>query len=304
MAFSISDEQDYPRITPAVQWLIALNVAIYFLQLTIVRDADMWAALGFKLTDLTEQPWTIVTYMFAHGSFLHIAVNMYMLWLFGPRIEHSWSSGRFAFFYVLCGLGGWLFHLLFAREGVLIGASGAIFGVMLAYAMRWPDDEIVIFPFVFLRLKMKWLVLLLAGFNLAAGVGSAAAGSGVAYFAHLGGFAVAWLYLRWTAMPSTDRLRHRVAAAPDLTDDPPRPIPRSQSRPRERLSEVDEVVARSNAIASRQRPRDDRRTATVTPPSLEAIDPVLDKISRQGIESLTGEERRLLEEYSKRLRRG
>jgi membrane associated rhomboid family serine protease len=302
MAFSLSDDQDYPRITPAVQWLIALNVAIFFLQLTIVRDLDMWAALGFKLTDLTEQPWTIVTYMFVHGSFLHLGVNMYMLWLFGPRIEHGWSSGRFSFFYVLCGLGGWLFHLLFAREGTLIGASGAIFGVMLAYAMRWPDDEITIFPFVFLRLKMKWLVVLLGGFNLVMGIGGAAVGAGVAYFAHLGGFAVAWLYLRWTAMPSGERLRHRVAAAPDVTDEPPRPIPRSQPRPRERLSEVDEVVARSNAIAQHRHP-ETRRSATVTPPSLDAIDPVLDKISRQGMDSLTPAERRLLEEYSKRLRR-
>lgn len=301
MAFSISDEQDYPRITPAVQWLIALNVAVFFLQLTVVRAEDMWGALGFQLMDLTEQPWTILTYMFVHGGFVHLAVNMYMLWLFGPRIEHSWSSGRFSFFYVLCGLGGWLFHLLFARQGVLIGASGAIYGVMLAYALRWPDDELTIFPFVFLRLKMKWVVLLLVGINLSLGIGGAAVGSGVAYFAHLGGFAVAWLYLRWTAMPSVDRLRTRVSAAPDISDEPPRPIPRNQPRPRERLSEIDEVVARSNAIAQ-QRPREARRTATATPPSLEAIDPVLDKISRQGIESLTPAEKRLLEEYSRRLR--
>ena len=95
MAYSISDEQDYPRITPAVQWLIAINVAIFFLQLTVVRDADMWGALGFELRDLTEQPWTIVTYMFAHAGFWHLALNMYTLWLFGPRIEHAWSPGSF-----------------------------------------------------------------------------------------------------------------------------------------------------------------------------------------------------------------
>ncbi|HET7622921.1 MAG TPA: rhomboid family intramembrane serine protease, partial [Gemmatimonadaceae bacterium] len=139
MPFSEFEEQDSPRLTPAVQWLIAINVAVYFLQLTLVGPVDIQRALAFEVRDLTERPWTIVTYMFVHAGFWHLALNMWMLWLFGPRLERAWNSRSFTFYYVLCGLGGWLFHLMIARDGsYLLGASAAIYGVMLAYAMRWP----------------------------------------------------------------------------------------------------------------------------------------------------------------------
>ena len=141
MSYSATDEHDVPRMTPAVQWLIAINVAIYFLSLTVVSPADMMASLAFKMGDLTTRPWTIVTYMFVHAGFFHLLFNMWSLWLFGPRLEQAWGSRSFSFYYLLCGLGGWLAHLLFVHPGqgvVLLGASAAIFGVMLAYAVRWP----------------------------------------------------------------------------------------------------------------------------------------------------------------------
>ena len=92
MPFSEFEEQDSPRITPAVQWLIAINVAVYFLQLTLVGPVDIQRALAFEVRDLTERPWTIVTYMFVHAGFWHLAVNMWMLWLFGPRLERALDS--------------------------------------------------------------------------------------------------------------------------------------------------------------------------------------------------------------------
>ena len=90
MNASATDEYDIPRLTPAVQWIIAINVAVFFLQLTVVRPADMVAALAFKSPgDLTQRPWTIATYMFVHAGFLHLAFNMWTLWLFGPRLEQA-----------------------------------------------------------------------------------------------------------------------------------------------------------------------------------------------------------------------
>jgi membrane associated rhomboid family serine protease len=308
MSFLGTDEQEHPRITPAVQWLIALNVAIFFLRLTVVRQPDLESALAFNLPDLTARPWTIFTYMFVHAGFLHLAVNMYALWLFGPRVERVWGARSFSFYYILCGLGGWLFFVMFSRGGYLLGASAAIYGVMLAYAMRWPDEELVLFPFIFISIKVKWLVVLIAGLSLALGLWGASAGSsGVAHFAHLGGFAFGWLYLRASSGAGLDRLRHRISPVPDEPDDhPPRAIPRSPPRAGRERPEIDEIVARSNAAVAN---RPSKQRGTLLPLSrrfgkkkTDELNRVLDKISARGIGSLTAEERVLLEEMSKRLR--
>ena len=145
MSFTVTDDLEPPRMTPAVRWLIAMNVVVYFLQMTMIDRADIQAGLGFHVRDLTEQPWTVLTYMFVHGDFLHIFFNMYSLWLFGRRVEQAWNPRSFGLYYVWCGLGAWLMHLMITRDGTLIGASGAVYGVMLAYAMRWPDDVVLFF---------------------------------------------------------------------------------------------------------------------------------------------------------------
>ena len=303
MSFSEIDEQDYPRMTPAVRGLIAINIAIYFLQLTIVGASNMQHALAFEVHDLTARPWTIGTYMFVHAGFWHLALNMWMLWVFGPRVERAWSSRSFTFYYVLCGLGGWLFHLMIARDGsYLLGASAAIYGVMLAYAMRWPDDEVRLFPLIFIALKVRWYVVLLVGLNLAQGLWSMGSSGGVAYLAHLGGLFVGYLYLRVSATHGIDRLRHRMSQLPDISDDTPRAIPRAQPRSRERTNEIDEIVARSNAMAAKRQGGSPTLTSKVGKKKTDELNLVLDKISERGIGSLTSDERRLLEEMSKRLR--
>jgi membrane associated rhomboid family serine protease len=293
-------DPDSPRLTRAVQWLIAINVAIYFLQITIVGADNMQAALGFSSRSLPTTWWTVVTYMFVHGGFWHLTLNMYSLWLFGPKLEHAWSPGEFVRYYILCGLGGWFFHLLFAREGLILGASAAVFGVMLACAVRWPDSEVYVVGI--LPVRVKWLVAVLVGLNLVGGVVVGDHGGGVAYLTHLGGLAAGWLYLRSATATSIDRLRQRVSQLPDVPDEPPRAIPRSLPRAREKGREIDEIIARSNAALSRR--------TTTSPPvvgreleRLTDLNLVLDKISEQGIDSLTSTERKLLEEMSKELRK-
>jgi hypothetical protein len=135
------------------------------------------------------------------------------------------------------------------------------------------------------------------------GIGSQE-GGGVAHFAHLGGMLTAWLYLRWLqGAPSLESLRQRMSQTPDIPDDepPPRAIPRPRPRERERLPESDEVVAKSNAITARRSARTGLASKSGDERA-DALDAVLDKISRQGLESLTLDERRLLEEVSRRLR--
>ncbi|HEX4935660.1 MAG TPA: rhomboid family intramembrane serine protease, partial [Gemmatimonadaceae bacterium] len=250
MGLTYSDDTESPRLTKAVQWLIAINVAIYFLQLTVVGAQNMLPALGFSADDLSRSWWTIGTYMFVHGGFWHLALNMYTLYVFGPRVEHAWSAGEFTRYYVLCGLGGWFFHLLFARDSLLIGASAAVLGVTLAYASRWPDDEVLLFGVV--PLKVKWMVTLMVALNLIGGM-SEGQGGGVAYLAHLGGLAAGWLYLRSaTGSGGIDRFKQRMTPATDIPDETPRAIPRSMPRAREKGNEIDDIIARSNAAVSRR----------------------------------------------------
>jgi membrane associated rhomboid family serine protease len=299
MSYAHAEDAEYPRVTPAVQWLIAINVAIYFLQLTVVGADNMQLALGFQVRDLGHSWWTIVTYMFAHGGFWHLALNMYTLWLFGPRVEHAWSAGEFSRYYILCGLGGWFAHLLFARNSLLIGASAAVLGVTLAYAMRWPDDEVYLFGVV--PLKVKWMVAMLIVANLVGGMTAGEQASGIAYLAHLGGLAAGWLYLRTSSATSIDRLRQRVSQIPEVPDETPRAIPRSLPRSREKVQEIDDIVAKSKAAVAR-RPVVAPVITKPAPKRTDEIDLVLDKISEQGLDSLTHDERRLLEEMSKRLK--
>jgi membrane associated rhomboid family serine protease len=141
MSWTATDEPDAPRMTRVVQVLIAINVAMAFLEATIVPD-EIASLFAFRPGPLAENWWTAFTYMFLHGGLWHLAMNMYTLWLFGPRLEHVWGSRSFALFYVWCGLGGAVFHALLGGLQPMVGASAAIFGVMLAYAMHWPRDEI------------------------------------------------------------------------------------------------------------------------------------------------------------------
>jgi membrane associated rhomboid family serine protease len=291
-----TDEQDYPRMTRVVQVLLAINIAVAFLAATIV-PADIMSQFAFRSGPLVETWWTAFTYMFLHAGLWHLGMNMYTLWIFGPRLEHLWDSRSFALFYVWCGLGGAVFHAFFGGLAPMVGASAAIFGVMLAYAMHWPRDEIYFFGVI--PMRVSTLVVLLAVVNLAFGFTSGS--SGVAYFAHLGGFAFAFLYLKKPQHVSIEQLRQRVSPAPDVGDDmTPRATPRPSSRSRHR-DEVDEIVAQSKAAVA-------KRPARLGPgkrqgdAKAEELDRVLDKISRHGLTSLTPGERKLLDEMSKQLR--
>ncbi len=297
------DQPAHPRMTPAVQWLIAANVGVFFLQVTLFGGDSVFRALGLDPARFPAEWWTIVTYMFVHGGLWHIAFNMLSLWMFGPRIEHIWGARSFTYFFLWCGIGGAIAHLFFTGEAGLVGASAAVMGVLLAYALRWPDEEVYVFGV--LPMKTRWLVAWLALINLAMGISSANGGSGIGWFAHLGGLAFGWIYLRVSAFGGLDNFRRWVSPVPDEPEDyrtVPRRVPRNRDRT-DRGDGIDEVVAKSNAVAAKS-----GRTAVLprpeksTPQSAEKLDMVLDKISKLGIESLTTEEQAILEEMSRKLR--
>jgi membrane associated rhomboid family serine protease len=287
------------RLTPAVRALIAINVAVVFVQIAVLSRDPYPSLLAFDANGLPGRWFTAFTYLFAHVGVAHLLANMYGLFLFGPRVERELGTKKFTWFYLLCGLGGVVFQMLFIRSGTLIGSSAAVFGVMTAYAMQWPDDEVYLM-FV-LPMRVRTLVVGLVVFNLVMGVAATGPTGGVniAYIAHAGGVIAAYIYLRMSTSTSMDQVRQRVANLPDA-DEPPRAIPRNMPR-RERADEVDDIVAKSKAAVS-------KRVVASTQPAprreakAEELNRVLDKISEHGIESLTIEERRVLEESSQLLR--
>lgn len=309
MAISIQyDEHETPRLTRGVQALLAINVAMLFLQWTLVSKADSFAVLGFQDVSLQQTLWSALTYMFVHFGLWHLALNMYALLTFGPRLEAMMGTRAFSLYYVWCGLGGAMAHLVFVRMGLLVGSSAAVFGVMFAYLQQWPKDEVALFGAIPMR---AWtLVLLLVVANLVAGMIGAgdaiAGGERVAYLAHVGGLAFGWLYYRTPPAASLDRLRQRISPAPDYQDEaPPRAIPRTLPRARAQRDEVDEIVAKSKAVAGQKRPS---ARAVVTPVRTSSetraaeLDRVLDKISSTGLDSLSMDERAVLDEMARRLR--
>jgi membrane associated rhomboid family serine protease len=178
----------YP-LTPWVRRLLIANVFVFFVQYTMPAFTD---AFVFVPRYVLFRPWTIITYMFLHAGFSHILFNMLGLFFFGPRVEERLGSKRFAQLYFVSGISGALLSVAFAPYAAIIGASAAVFGVMLAFAMFWPRDRILIWGII--PVEARWLVIITTALALYSGLSGSR--GGVADFAHLGGYLGAWLFLR------------------------------------------------------------------------------------------------------------
>ena len=183
-------------VPPVVKALIVANVAIHLI--TRFFDADgMIRALALVpprvLVDF--ELWRLVTYQFIHAGAWHEALNMLMLWMFGSELEQRWGGSFFLKYYLVCGIGGGLTYTL-VRAGVAdptVGASGAIFGVLMAYGM-WFPNRVVLLGFLF-PVRVRHVIVFLIVIELLQGVEST--GDGIAHAAHLGGMAFGYVYLRW-----------------------------------------------------------------------------------------------------------
>src|SRR5215216_6073563 len=179
-------------MTPWVKRLLIANVAVFFVQLTVPGATQF---LAFIPAYALVRPWSFVTYMFAHSptQYTHILFNMLVLYFFGPRVEERLGSNHFIRLYFISGIVGALLSIVFAQGGYIVGASGAIFGVQLAFAKYWPRERIYIWGILPVE---AWLLVLVTTV-LALWSGFTGGGGGVAHFAHLGGYLGAWLYLIW-----------------------------------------------------------------------------------------------------------
>jgi len=177
-------------LTPWVRRLLLANVAVFLLT---AASPVLYRSLLLYPPWVLYRPWTLVTYMFLHGGFGHLFFNMLGLYFFGPRLEDRLGGTPFLVLYFLSGLGGAVFSFLFARQYPVVGASGAVYGVLLGFAMFWPRERIYLW--MVLPVEAWLLAVLLVVGSLWAGVGGSA--SRTAHFAHLGGLAFAFAYIRW-----------------------------------------------------------------------------------------------------------
>ncbi len=192
-------------MTPWVRRLLFANVVMF---LVSASSPAVMRALMLVPVLIPYRPWTLVTYMFLHGGFMHLLFNMIALFFFGPRLEMRLGSRRFLYLYFVSGLTGALLSVPFSPDTAIIGASGAVFGVLLGFARYWPRERIYIWGV--LPVESRVLVIVMTALSLYGGFGGAQ--DGVAHFAHLGGFLGGYLYLRWTEARSPAKKFKAVAA--------------------------------------------------------------------------------------------
>ncbi len=198
-----------PSISPVVRTLIAVNAGVFIIQLishfTMASVSYPLEALFALWPDHVFERgwvWQIFTYMFLHGGFMHILFNMLTLWMFGSDLEREWGSAEFLRFYLISGMGAGLFiallPLLLGQNSLpTIGASGAVFGILLAYAIHYPDRQIL-FMFIF-PLKAKYFVLIIGFISFYMTLSEGMPGSGtraeISHVGHLGGLVTGYIYL-------------------------------------------------------------------------------------------------------------
>jgi hypothetical protein len=182
------------RITDVVKNLLIINVLMYFATRYLWGNPDRFILALFYTTSDFFHPYQLVTHMFMHADINHLLLNMLGLYMFGSSLEAFWGSRRFLFFYLFCGFGSMILYLLvrYLEVGLnvdntpMLGASGAIFGLMAGYATLFPNNIIsLLFPPI--SLPAKYFVLIYAAAELFFGLGIVDVGRGVAHFAHLGG---------------------------------------------------------------------------------------------------------------------
>lgn len=196
---------------PAIKHLIIVNLLFFVAQSTPVIGDILYSLFvlyppflpqfgigSLPLEPAVFYPWQLVTYMFLHGNISHILFNLFALWIFGQQIENLWGTRRFVIYYFLCGIGAALLHMFVAPSPV-IGASGGVFGILLAYGMTFPNRYIMLLipP---IPIKAKYLVIGYGLFELFNGVTSLS--TGIAHFAHLGGMIVGFFLIKKWKLPT------------------------------------------------------------------------------------------------------
>ena len=303
------------QMTPWVRILLMANAGV-FLVTVLVGQGAMFDLFAFSPDRLLERPWGMVTYMFMHAGLWHLLMNLLFLFFFGPPLEARWGSDLFLKFYLVCGLGGVLLSFAFS-DAAIVGASAACYGIMLAFAMAWPNQTVYIWALF--PVKVKWMVGFLVALSFVSAIGPNR--DGFAHLAHLGGAVAGFLMVKSGWMPAHGggyagrgdwgpgtggpgvRARggrkrrgkgwRRLARMLGVTPAGPKLM-----KPEEKHRRTTRPV-RDPREAAAMRVIEDHMAEERARQELDRVDEVLDKISARGINSLTEEERSLLDRVSR-----
>ena len=296
------------KVLPTVvKNLLIINVLMYLATVTLTRfNINLSSLFGLHFFKASAfKVYQLVTYMFIHANFTHLFLNMFALWMFGSTLENFWGSKRFLLFYMVCGIGAGLCQELvqyieYSRSladyanvnmgGQIItmdsylnmlntvGASGAVYGLLLAFGMMFPNS--LIYFYFLIPIKAKWFVVIFAVMELVLGLRGA---GNVAHFAHLGGMLFGLgLILYWR--------KHSISGTTFNIKDWIQGLKKRFGKDRMKYTPYEEVheVPRNDGEYNRQRAEKERD-----------VDAILDKVSKNGYASLTDEEKEFLFKNSK-----
>jgi membrane associated rhomboid family serine protease len=261
--------------SPTVKALLAINLSVFIIQMLTPNGFSGLSPLlqTFGLVPAKVLPqlhiWQFVTYMFLHGGFIHLLFNMFAVWMFGSEIERVWGRRLFLSYYFVTGIGGGITYTATAwgSPAPLVGASGAVFGILLAYAILFPDRKILLY-FIF-PIKAKYFVLLFGLLELMAAAQPQM--DGIGHFAHLGGMLFGYLYLKGSGLHLPGGMKEIRSAW-------------QRKRTRSKLRVV----------------KPDKRDGGKKKVEKDRVNEILEKISREGLNSLTEEEQEILRQASRK----
>lgn len=238
--------------SPFIKYALIANVALFVLQMLLGDSFTFLFGLQPRLffDQFPNYIYQVFTYMYLHGGLWHLAFNMFVLWMFGTEIEGLWGSRRFAWFYSISGICGGILPLMtqsLAPAGLIIGASGAIYGVLIAYWFMFPNRMLYIWGLI--PVKVKWAI---PGFLL---IGLLFGGSGVAHTAHLGGAIYGFIYMkadwRLTSFGSRIRnLRYKQQSAK---------LERRRQQAADTMKRIDSILDKINEVGIENISKDDRQ---------------------------------------------
>ncbi len=302
------DQQgSYRMFPPVVKSLIIINIVMFFLtymmstfhlgDISIANFLYVNSAL-FPLGDFFNLPpfhiWQLITYQFLHGGYGHIFMNMFVLWMFGAEIENLWGGRKFLIYYLLAGVGAGLAQLfispLLGAIGPTIGASGSIYGVTIAFAMIYPNRQLMVFP-LFIPVKAKYLVVGYIAYDLIMGLTQ---DSNVAHFAHLGGALAGFLMIKFGdkigLFTFWDKLKPKKLRTETVNNN-------YYSNP---VYTMNWSAPKQDTVAS-STPKITSLMINGEEITQNTIDSILDKISATGYQNLSEREKKILFELSKKL---
>ena len=246
----------------AIKWLIIANVSVYLVQVFAgINLLDIFGLVPYRVVK-SLWLWQIFTHMFLHGGLFHLLINLFVLWMFGKPIEREWGTSSFLKYYFTCGVGASIFVLLTSLNSRIpvVGASGAIYGILVAFAMLYPDS--IIYLYFLFPIKAKHFAILIGAVAFLSGISGGK--SNIAHFGHLGGLLVGYVYLKfplWKYHFHPERLLTFLW------------LPRISLKRRKKYKTESYKIE-------------------------ERVNQILDKILVHGVDSLTAEEKRIMDEYS------